>query len=47
MIQVKDLVKIYRPELNPVHALRGISVSIEPGEFVAIMALPALASPPS
>ena len=37
MIQVKDLVKIYRPELNPVHALRGISVSIEPGEFVAIM----------
>lgn len=37
MIQVKDLVKIYRPELNPVHALRGISVSIQPGEFVAVM----------
>jgi putative ABC transport system ATP-binding protein len=37
MIQVKDLVKIYRPELNPVHALRGISASIKPGEFVAVM----------
>lgn len=37
MIQVKDLVKIYRPELNPVHALRGINTSIKPGEFVAVM----------
>lgn len=37
MIQVKDLVKIYRPELNPVHALRGINASIKPGEFVAVM----------
>lgn len=37
MIQVKELVKIYRPELNPVHALRGINTSIKPGEFVAVM----------
>jgi len=37
MIQVKDLVKIYRPELNPVHALRGINVSVKRGEFVAVM----------
>ena len=37
MIQVQELTKVYRPELNPVYALRGINASIEPGEFVAVM----------
>jgi len=37
LIQVKDLVKIYPLGEVEVQALRGISLSIEPGEFVAIM----------
>ena len=37
MIEVQELTKVYRPELNPVYALRGINASIEPGEFVAVM----------
>ncbi len=37
LIQVKDLVKIYPLGEVEVQALRGISLSIERGEFVAIM----------
>ena len=37
MIQVNELAKVYRPELNPVYALRGITASIKPGDFVAVM----------
>jgi putative ABC transport system ATP-binding protein len=37
MIRVSNLVKIYRPELNPVTALNGITLSIKPGEYAAIM----------
>jgi len=29
MIQVQELTKVYRPELNPVYALRGINASID------------------
>jgi putative ABC transport system ATP-binding protein len=37
LIQVQDLVKVYSLGEVEVHALRGISLSIERGEFVAIM----------
>jgi putative ABC transport system ATP-binding protein len=37
LIQVKDLVKVYHLGEVEVHALKGISLSIEKGEFVAIM----------
>lgn len=37
MIAVQDLTKTYRPQLNPVYALRGVSATINSGEFVAIM----------
>ena len=35
-MEVRDLTKIYRMGDHEVRALRGISVSIEPGEFVAV-----------
>jgi len=37
LIEVKDLTKVYHLGEVEVHALRGISVSIEEGEFVAVM----------
>ena len=37
LIQVQDLTKVYQFGEVEVHALRGISLSIEQGEFVAIM----------
>jgi putative ABC transport system ATP-binding protein len=37
LIETEDLTKIYNLGDNPVHALDGVSLSIEQGEFVAIM----------
>ncbi len=37
MIEVKDVFKTYRMGQNVVKALDGVSLSIEDGEFVAIM----------
>ncbi|MDR7483697.1 MAG: ABC transporter ATP-binding protein [Armatimonadota bacterium] len=37
LIQLRDVVKIYRMDGVVMPALRGISMAIEPGEFVAIM----------
>lgn len=37
LIKVRDVEKIYRMDGVEVHALRGISLTIAPGEFVAIM----------
>ena len=37
MIQVDNLVKIYGKGVNAIHALKGISLLINSGEFVAIM----------
>jgi putative ABC transport system ATP-binding protein len=37
VIQVESLVKTYSSGTNEVHALRGIDLAVEPGEFVAIM----------
>jgi putative ABC transport system ATP-binding protein len=37
LVELKHLVKTYNPEGMAVHALRGIDLKIEEGEFVAIM----------
>ena len=37
VISVRDLTKIYRMGDFEVHALRGVSLDVNPGEFVAIM----------
>jgi putative ABC transport system ATP-binding protein len=37
ILQVRDLVKIYRAAEDEPPALGGVSLSIEPGEFIAIM----------
>ena len=37
IIQVQDLTKVYRFGEGEVHALRGVSLSIQRGEFLAIM----------
>jgi len=37
LIEVRDVRKTYQLGETEVHALRGVSVSIEPGDFVAIM----------
>ena len=37
LIEIKDIYKIYRPGENEVHALDGISLTIEEGEFAAII----------
>jgi putative ABC transport system ATP-binding protein len=37
VIDAQDLVKIYRMGSNEVHALRGVSLRVEPGEMIAIM----------
>jgi putative ABC transport system ATP-binding protein len=36
MIEIRDLAKTYQTGESPVHALRGVSLSIGPGEFTAI-----------
>src|SRR6185503_2076903 len=37
LIEVRDLVKTYRLGEHQVHALRGVSLDIAAGEFVAVM----------
>ena len=37
LIEIRDLKKIYAQGEEPVHALDGVSLSIDYGEFVAIM----------
>ncbi len=37
LIQLEDVTKIYRIGETEVHALRGISYEVEPGEFLAVM----------
>ena len=37
VIRVEDVHKIYKIEETTIHAVRGVTLQIEPGEFVAIM----------
>ena len=37
LIETRDLVKVYRMGDTKVHALNGVSITIEEGEFVAVM----------
>jgi putative ABC transport system ATP-binding protein len=37
IIQTKGVTKVYNPDSIPVHALRGVDLSIEEGEFTAIV----------
>jgi putative ABC transport system ATP-binding protein len=37
MIECRELTKVYLSGENETHALRGVSLTIDPGEFVAIM----------
>ncbi len=36
MIHLKDVTKTYRTTKGPVHALGGVNLDVEPGEFVAV-----------
>src|SRR5215467_10520974 len=37
MIDLDDIVRVYNSGMQPVHALRGITLKIHEGEYVAIM----------
>ena len=37
LIEIKDIYKIYNPGENEVRALDGVNLTIERGEFVAIV----------
>lgn len=37
MIEITEIVKTYNAGMQPVHALRGVSLKIQAGEYVAIM----------
>ena len=37
MIELLDITKVYEMGTQQVHALRGVSLTIQDGEFVAIM----------
>src|ERR1043165_7995484 len=37
VVQIKDIHKIYESGEVPVHAVRGVSLDIQKGEFVALM----------
>ena len=37
LIEVRDVYKIYNPGENQVNALDGVSITIDEGEFVAII----------
>ena len=36
MLQIRNISKVYGESHQPVHALRGVDLDVEPGEFIAI-----------
>jgi len=44
LIEIRELTKVYRMGETEVHALAGVSVDIDAGEFVAVMVRRAPAS---
>ena len=46
LIEVKDVYKIYNPGENEVRALDGVSLTIDQGEFVAIIGQSGSGNPP-
>lgn len=39
-VETQDLTKLYQQGSNVVQALRGVSISLEPGEFAAVVGRP-------
>ena len=37
VIEIKGVTKTYNPDLIPVHALRGVDLTIQAGEFTALV----------
>ena len=37
LLELQNVSKTYRPEINPVHALKNANLKIKKGEFVAII----------
>ena len=45
MLKLTNIVKDYDVAAQTVHALKGVSITFRPSEFVAIWAIPAVARP--
>ena len=37
VIITKDVTKVYNPDKIPVHAVNGVSLTVEKGEFIAVI----------
>ena len=46
IIEIQDMYKIYNPGDNEVRALDGVSLSVDKGDFLAIVGIRAPGNPP-